>query len=172
LAVNKITSLGSHAAVSDGRGVAIFYKNLSDDSSGSLSDYFAKRNESRIETVETVALHDYLAELQIENAMVKIDVEGTGYEAWLGACSAIDRIKYLVMEMIDPEIERGLLEKIISDAGFCAYYIRDFELVHLTSISDYRYVSPFWNWLFCRLSPVELANRLAATNFAVLSIAK
>jgi FkbM family methyltransferase len=172
LAVNKISSLGNHAAVSDRCGVATFYKNLSDDSSGSLGDYFAKRNEIRIETVEIVALHDYLAGLEIENAMVKIDVEGTGYEAWLGARNAIFRIKYLVMEMIDPEIERGLLEKIISDAGFCAYYIRDFELVHLTSISDYRYVSPFWNWLFCRLSPVQLTKRLAATNFAVLSTAK
>lgn len=169
LAGNKIEALGNRAAVYDRRGLATFYKNLSDDSSGSLSDYFAKRDEICIETVETVVLQDYISEREIDNAIVKVDVEGTGYEVWLGARSAIGRIKYLVMEMIDPEIQRGLLEEIISGSGFFAYYIRDFELVHLTSISNYRYVSPFWNWLFCSLSPVELTNRLAGTNFAVLS---
>ena len=33
--------------------------------------------------------------------------------------------------------------------------------------SSAEYVAPFWNWLFCRMSPNELAARLSATGFRV-----
>ena len=50
--------------------------------------------------------------------------------------------------------------------GLKAYYIRDFELIPSVD-GEFEYVAPFWNWLFCRMSPNELAARLSATGFRV-----
>jgi hypothetical protein len=70
------------------------------------------------------------------------------------------------MEMLAPEIKARLPARIISETDLKAYYINDLELV--PSIDGaFEYVAPFWNWLFCRLSPGELAARLSATSFRV-----
>ena len=58
------------------------------------------------------------------------------------------------MEMLAPEIEAGL-PRGIREGGLKAYYIRDFELIPSVD-GEFEYVAPFWNWLFCRLSPSEL----------------
>jgi hypothetical protein len=68
--------------------------------------------------------------------------------------------------MLAPEIEARLPARIIHETDLKAYYIRDFELV--PSIDGaFEYVAPFWNWLFCRLSPSDLAARLSATGFRI-----
>ena len=56
--------------------------------------------------------------------------------------------------------------RIIRETDLKAYYISDFELVPSVD-GAFEYVAPFWNWLFCRLSPSELAARLSATGFRV-----
>src|SRR6185295_215083 len=162
LAANFVVTRGNCAAVADKKGVAHFYKNLSDDSSGSITDCFAQPHETRHETVETIKLDDYFRENEVNNALVKIDVEGAGYDAWSGAINASDRVNYLVMEMLAPEMDKGLPRKIISEWGFHAYYLRDFVLEESLD-GTYRYVPPFWNWLFCRLEPEALAKRLSGT---------
>jgi hypothetical protein len=70
------------------------------------------------------------------------------------------------MEMLAPEIEAGLPARIIREGGLKAYYIRDFELIPSVD-GEFEYVAPFWNWLFCRMSPSELVARLSATGFRV-----
>ena len=70
------------------------------------------------------------------------------------------------MEMLAPEIEAGLPARIIRETDFKAYYVNDFELVP-SADGTFEYVHPFWNWLFCRLSPSELAARLSTTGFRV-----
>jgi hypothetical protein len=97
---------------------------------------------------------------------VKIDVEGAGEKVWQGAVDVSGSIRYLVMEMLAPEINAGLPARIIREADFKAYYIRDFELIPSVD-GTFEYVPPFWNWLFCRLAPNELAVRLSATRFRV-----
>lgn len=82
------------------------------------------------------------------------------------AGKASKAIRYLVMEMLAPEIEAGLPARIIRETDLKAYYISDFELVPSVD-GAFEYVAPFWNWLFCRLSPSELAARLSATGFRV-----
>jgi FkbM family methyltransferase len=166
LITNNIVTCGNEMAVADLRGTATFFKNLSDDLSGSLSDLFRHKHETRVETVETISLAEYLHTQGIGSALVKVDVEGAGEKVWNGTVETSKSIRYLVMEMLAPEIDAGLPARIITGTDLKAYYIRDFELVPSLD-GTFEYVAPFWNWLFCRLSPRELAVRLTATRFRV-----
>jgi FkbM family methyltransferase len=166
LASNDIVACGNEMAVAERRGTATFFKNLSDDASGSLSSLFADKHLTRAEAVETISLAEYFGMRGIANALVKIDVEGAGEKGWNGAVETSNAIRYLVMEMLAPEIEAGLPARIIREGGLEAYYIRDFELIPSVD-GEFEYVAPFWNWLFCRMSPNELAARLLATGFRV-----
>jgi FkbM family methyltransferase len=164
---NLIESCGNRTAIADTKGEITFFKNLSDDASGSIADYFVNRHETHIQKVDATTLSDYFEDHSIRDALVKIDVEGAGYRAWLGASRAIGEIRYLVMEMLAPEIEKALPAKIIAEADFYAYYVRDFELVASLD-GGFRYIPPYWNWLFCRLDPPSLRSRLSGTKFRVV----
>ena len=166
LASNEIVACGNEMAVAERRGTATFFKNLSDDTSGSLSSLFADKHLTRAEAVETISLAEYFGMRGIADAMVKIDVEGAGEKVWNGAVETSNAIRYLVMEMLAPEIEAGLPARIIREGDLKAYYISDFELIPSVD-GEFEYVAPFWNWLFCRMSPSELAARLSATGFRV-----
>ena len=147
--------------------MATFFKNLTDNSSGSLSNLAVGKHVTSAQTVETISLAEYFRTRGISDALVKVDVEGAGEKVWNGAAELAKAIRYLVMEMLAPELyEARLVARIISETDFKAYYIRDFELVP-SADGAFEYVAPFVNWLFCRLSPSELAARLGATRFHV-----
>jgi FkbM family methyltransferase len=165
LASNEIVACGNEMAVAERRGTATFFKNLSDDSLGSLSD-LADKHLTRAEAVETISLAEYFGMQGIADALVKIDVEGVGEKVWNGAVETSNAIRYLVMEMLQPEIEAGLPARITREGGLKAYYIRDFEVIPSVD-GEFEYVAPFWNWLFCRMPPDVLAARLSATGFRV-----
>lgn len=167
LMANDVPARANKAAVSDRKGVATFHRNFANDGCGSLTDCYVEQHVTGRDLVETVTLSDYFRDCGIRDALVKIDVEGAGYEAWAGASGVADDIKYLVIEMLAQEIDRGLPEKIVSETGFHAYYIKDFELEEIRG-GNYRFVDPYWNWLFCRLDPAGLSERLAGTKFRVL----
>jgi hypothetical protein len=131
-----------------------------------MRDLFADKHLTRAEAVETISLAEYFRIKQIADAMVKVDVEGAGEKVWNGAVETSNATRYLVMEMLSPEIQAGLPARIIREGGLKAYYIRDFELIPSVD-GEFEYVAPFWNWLFCRMSPDELAARLSATGFCV-----
>jgi FkbM family methyltransferase len=166
LARNNIVACGNEMAIAERRGTATFFKNLSDDLSGLSSDLFRGKHVTRAETVETISLAEYFRARGIGDALVKVDVEGAGEKIWNGAVETSKAIRYLVMEMLAPEIEAGLPARIIHETDLKAYYIRDFELVPSVN-GTFEYVAPFWNWLFCRLAPIELADRLSATRLRV-----
>ncbi len=153
-------------AVSDSNGAAPFFRNITDDASGSLTSYFSGRHATEIQEVKTVALAGYFAERGILDAFVKIDVEGAGDQAWSGAAPAADRIRYLLIEILAPEVEKALPTRIQQETGFFGYYIRDYDLVQYVP-DNYVYVAPFWNWLFCRLDPQQLSARLKGQGFRV-----
>jgi FkbM family methyltransferase len=168
LSRNNIVAWGNQMAVAERRGTATFFKNLSDDCSGSLKSLFTQKHLTRAETVETISLAEYFRARGIGDALVKVDVEGAGEKVWDGAVETSKTMRYLVMEMLAPEIEAGLPARIIRETDLKAYYISDFELVPSVD-GAFEYVAPFWNWLFCRLSPGKLADRLSATRFHVRS---
>jgi FkbM family methyltransferase len=163
---NNIVARGNEMAVAERKGTATFFKNLSDDLSGSLSDLFVQKHVTRAEIVETISLAEYLRIQRIGSALVKVDVEGAGEKVWNGVVERWSSMRYLVMEMLAPEIEAGLPARIIKETDLKAYYINDFELVP-SADGAFEYVAPFWNWLFCRLSPRELTARLSETCFSV-----
>jgi FkbM family methyltransferase len=166
LSRNNIVACGNEMAVAERKGTATFFKNLSDDLSGSLTNQFTQKHVTCAETVETISLAKYIRAQGIGRALVKVDVEGAGEKVWDGAVETAKSIRYLVMEMLASEIEAGLPARIITEADVKAYYINDYELVPSID-GSFEYVPPFWNWLFCRLSPSELAVRLAAIEFRV-----
>jgi FkbM family methyltransferase len=168
LAANGVDAAGNQAAVAAASGAARFFRNLSDDASGSLTDHFIGRHQTAVETVRTVALADYFAEHGVTNAFLKIDVEGAGYDAWAGAAPARDKVTYLLCEILQPEVARGLPQRLIGEDGFHGYYVRDFELAQ-SRAGEFDYLEPHWNWLFCRLPPRALAERLAPAGFRVTS---
>src|SRR5258708_3722022 len=62
--------------------VRFFFKNLSDDLSSSLTSLFTQKHVTRAETVETISLAEYFRIRGIGDAMVKVDVEGSGVKVW------------------------------------------------------------------------------------------
>jgi FkbM family methyltransferase len=166
LTSNNIVACGNEMAVAERSGTTTFFKNLTDDSSGSLSNLSTGTHVTRAEKVETISLAEYFRARGISDALVKVDVEGAGERVWDGAVEVSKVIRYLVMEMLWPEIKAGLPARIIGETDLKAYYISDFELVP-SADGAFEYVAPFWNWLFCRLSSSELAARLSATGFRV-----
>ena len=166
LLLNRIASHGNKMAVSASCGVATFYKNLTDDLSGSLGAFFTHKHQTREELVKTTSLSDYFIHNQMDQALVKVDVEGRASDVWEGTRTVAQNIKYLVMEIIEPDAGAELPARIIADTGWHAYYMRDFDLVP-SSDGRFDYVEPFWNWLFCRMGPADLAQKLTNTRFRV-----
>src|SRR4029077_3162648 len=123
LTSNNIVACGNEMAAAERRGTATFFKNLSDDSSGSLSSLFTQKHVTRAETVETISLAEYFRARGIGNALVKVDVEGAGERVWESTVETSKGIRYLVMEMLAPEIEAGLPARIIGETDLKAYYI-------------------------------------------------
>ena len=164
---NAIETHGNRAAVVERTGTISFFKNLTADSSGSVTDYFALKHETVVQQVPAIRLSDYFRDHQVHDALVKIDVEGGGCAAWSGASGVMGDITYLVMEMLSPEIQNGLPARIITEGAFHAYYVKDFELVESLD-GDFDYVEPYWNWFFCKLEPASLARRLSRTRFHVV----
>jgi FkbM family methyltransferase len=163
---NAISAAANEVAVSDVDGAQTFYENLTDDSSGSIHEYFSAKHETRAISVRAITLDTYLRSRDIKDALVKVDVEGAGASVWSGAAASIDRVKFLLMEIIEPETNANLVHSIISQSSLNAYYIRDFDLVHSRD-GSFDYVAPFWNWLFCSLAPTELDRQLAGRGFRI-----
>jgi FkbM family methyltransferase len=165
---NAIEAYGNRAAAADLTGCSTFFRNLTDDMSGSLGAYFRNKHSVQPEMVETIRLSDYMTRKRISRAMVKVDVEGTGAQVWSGLAECFREISYLVIEMLEPELKDQLPARIIRQTGWHAYHIRDFELIEWRS-GEFNYVEGFWNWLFCGLDPAALRHRLSDAGFRVIS---
>jgi FkbM family methyltransferase len=165
---NSIEAHGNRIAAADDNGCSTFFRNLTDDLSGSLSTLFRQWHSTKTETVKTVRLSDYFLEKGVSRAMLKVDVEGTGAQVWSGLAGCFREVSYLVIEMLTPEIEDELPSRIIRQTGWHAYHIRDFDLIE-SSDGKFVYVEPFWNWLFCGLDPSALRHRLSGTGLRVIS---
>lgn len=164
---NNLSAIVNQKAVSDREGRQTFFRDASSDLSGSLSDHFVSLHQTSKVEVEVTTLEGYLTRHDLANACVKVDVEGAGEIVWAGARSVVNRIKWLIMEMLQPEIDARLPARIIADTGWNAYYIRDFDLVHSTQ-GEFEYRAPFYNWLFCSHDPQSLGRELARTKFSVV----
>ena len=166
---NSIVACANQVAVADRNCCAMFFRNLSDDSSGSLGNHFEQKHRTEPTAVKAIRLADYITRSKASKALVKVDVEGAGALAWSGLADGYRSVSYLLIEMLAPEIEAQLPARIMRDTGWHAYYIRDFDLIHSKS-GEFTYVEPFWNWLFCGLEPSALRHRLSGTRVRVISV--
>lgn len=165
---NAIRARLQRVAASDRNGETIFYRNQSDDCSGSLEADFAEHHERMRIRVNAMRMDDYLLERDIRNALVKMDVEGAGARVWEGMRSAQDRIGVLICELLLPEVKEKLARRIIAETGMYAYYIRDFDLI-FSPEGEFDYQPPFWNWLFCHYSPMRLSGIVGERGFNVIT---
>ena len=152
---------GYQHAVGAQDGTTRFFVNRTDTLSGSLDAGFAGTHDVEamdvtIERFETIAQR-----LQLERACVKVDVEGAEAEFLAGADGALDRISYLIMEVLGPAHQRRFVPAMMARGGFHAYYINDYTLEHSID-GTFTYRAPEYNWLFCRDAPQQLAVKIGA----------
>ena len=166
---NRLERVSGHnIAVGPHDGTATFFVNQSDSYSGSLTTMFAATHEV---TPQTVALRSFASvarELRFERACVKVDVEGAEQQFLDGAAPALDRVAFLIMEVLAPAVSAGFVAAMMQATGCQAYYINDYELEHsvdgsFTSRRDQ------YNWLFCRQAPAQLGCMLNGSRFRIES---
>jgi FkbM family methyltransferase len=167
VSVNSLSVSGNRGAVGETCGRARFFRNLTDDSAGSLELDLTSRHSIVEDSVDLISLNAYFERELITQAIVKIDVEGAASRVWQGMDRCTTAVSYLIIEMLTPEIRIELPGRIISETGWHAYYIRDFDLIESRN-GEFEYEKPYWNWLFCRFDAAALALRLAATRFNVV----
>ncbi len=159
---------GFSVAMAEKVGKSIFFKNKTDDSSGTLiKEDWSKHLLQRIE-VDTTTFAAFVKERQLKNLLAKVDVEGAEQLFLDGAKSSFDKLNFLIIEMLGPAVGRKIPARLIREGNFHAYYINDYRLEHSPS-GDFTYVEPFYNWLFCRESPASLREKLIGTRFQVIA---
>jgi FkbM family methyltransferase len=157
---------GHNIAVADSVGKAVFFRNQTDDNSGSLiQEDWSKHTLEPIE-VEKTSFHEFATTRNLARVCAKVDIEGAEELFFEGAKSSLGKLSYLIMEILGPAIHRGFPLRLISEGKLQAYYINDYELEHSVS-GEYRYRAPFYNWLFCKDTPGDLRHKLADTPFRV-----
>ena len=158
---------GYEAAIGSTDGTARFFVNRTDSMSGSLTNAFAAQHDVTPLDVELRSLNSLAIELGFTRACAKVDVENAEFAFLEGAAAALDRVAYLIMEVLGPAHAKGFVPALVAQSGFHAYYING---VHLEpSINGaFTYRAPEYNWLFCRKDPSELALQLRGTALKVV----
>jgi FkbM family methyltransferase len=167
ISINRLEYVhGFNAAVGDKPGKAVFFRNKTDDSSGTLvPEAWSKHELQPIEVDQTSFAH-FVTEHRLSNICAKVDVEGAEEAFFAGAQTCLDRLDSLVMEVLGPASVRGLPGRMINEGKLNGYYINDYYL-HYSKSGEFRYVPPFCNWLFCKDDPEKLRSRLTGTKFQV-----
>lgn len=162
---NFANIFGHQVAIGNVIGKTKFYLDLTDSSSSSISTYFARKHKTEEIEVEVITMKRFVENNNLSNICAKVDIENAEEQFWEGASGVVDKISYLIMEVLGPAVQMGFIKKLISH-GLNAYYINDFSLEHSTD-GSFKYEPPQYNWLFCRKSPLELKNILKGTKFVV-----
>jgi FkbM family methyltransferase len=168
LARNKFNSVrGSDLGLSDTDGVLTFYLNPSSDL---VSSIVPPENQDGVvkQTINTTRFDSWAMSNGIpDKLMVKVDVENAEWQFIRGAEKALDKIEYLIMEVLGPARQSGFINYVINDLQLKAYYI-DNEKIEYVAAEDMRYTKGEYNWLFCRQRPEELSQKLSGSIFKVI----
>lgn len=164
---NGLTNInGSEIAFSDKIGELTFFKNLNDTYSGSIKNTFQNKHTLKEIKVKTTTFDDYVEHLPYNNYLLKVDVESAEFEFIKGARNQVDKIQYLVIELLQDSIENKYPELMIKEYKFNAFYINNFELIHSKN-GEFEYQHPFYNWLFTKDSTEELELKLKNSQFKI-----
>lgn len=158
---------GSDMALSDTNGTLTFYLNPVSDL---VSSIVAPENDSQVikQTVATTRFDNWASDPAIPSGlMVKVDVENAEWQFIRGAVNAIDKMEYLVMEVLGPARQSGFINYVINDLKLQAYYINKNRIEHVLA-EDMRYNEGEFNWLFCKQQPAALRQKLSGSVFEVI----
>lgn len=155
-------------AISNTNEPITFYRNLTDDSSGSIKNTFENKHQLEAVTIDSIRFDTFANSLEEQKLLIKVDVEGAEFEFIEGAIQKINTIDYLIIELLQDSIDQKFPSMMIEKYGFHAYYINNFSLEY-SRAGEYSYVSPYYNWLFTKFEPSTLENKLTNTPFRVKS---
>jgi FkbM family methyltransferase len=158
---------GFQVAMAEKVGRANFFQNRTDDSSGSLVEEDWSKHRLEPIAVETTSFSTFVNERKLEHVCAKVDVEGAEELFVNGARSSLDKLSFLIIEILGPAIGRSLPTRVIKEGKVHGYYINDYCLEHSVA-GEFRYVAPFYNWLFCKENPTALRDKLIQTSFRVI----
>jgi FkbM family methyltransferase len=154
-------------AISNINGPLTFYRNLSDDSSGSIKNTFEGKHHLVPISIDSISFDSFAASLTEQKLILKVDVEGAEFEFLSGAENQFQKIEHLIIELLQDSIDQQFPLLMIEKYGYYAYYINNFNLEHSLK-GEYTYVSPYYNWLFSKDAPSVLTKKLSDTAFKVI----
>jgi FkbM family methyltransferase len=97
---------GFQVAVAEKVGKAIFFQNRTDDSSGTLIKEDWSRHLLQPIEVDKTSFATFVNERQLKN-VCEVDVEGAEESFFDGARSSLDKLKFLIIEILGPAIGRN-----------------------------------------------------------------
>ena len=165
---NKKDFIAHRKAISNTNIPITFYRNLTDDSSGSIKKTFENTHELEAVTIESISFDEFANSIIEKNILMKVDVEGAEFEFLEGASNRIQSIDFLIIELLQDAIDNKFPELMIERYNYYAYYINNFNL-EFSKAGEYNYVSPYYNWLFTKHAPSDLKNKLVNTPFKIIS---
>ena len=89
---------GFQVAIAEKAGRTIFYRNKTDDSSGSLVKEDWSQNLLEAVEIDQTSFGDFASKHNLENTCVKVDVEGAEELFFDGAKSSLSKLTYLIFE--------------------------------------------------------------------------
>jgi FkbM family methyltransferase len=166
---NSLTHVTSfQQAVGKEKGRTSFLINLDDECQSSLrNDANFIKNFQKIE-VDIISIDHFIHQNpKLHNLLVKVDIENAEFDFLEGAINHLDRISFLVIEVLLPALKQNFIPTLINQYGFQAYYIEDFNL-HYSQDGSFVYQQGELNWLFCRHPPESLSQLLKGTKFKII----
>lgn len=154
-------------AISNINGPLTFYRNLSDDSSGSIKNTFEGKHQLVPISIDSIRFDSFAASIKEEKLVLKVDVEGAEFEFLAGAEKQFHKIEHLIIELLQDSIDQQFPLLMNEKYGYHAYYINNFQLEHSLK-GEYQYVSPYYNWLFSKDAPSALTKKLSGTAFTMV----
>jgi len=152
--LNNVT--GFNKAVSDSTGHTTFYRNNTHSTCGSLTDRYVNKHAVQEITVETISFDDFVSSCGLSDICIKIDIEGAEHLFLKGAAHSLNRVRYIVIEVLD--VKSDFLKEM-KIRGYEVYHITARGLVHCPTGTDV-YIPGQWNWLICDLKPEQLRDKV------------
>lgn len=154
---NKLPNIyGFKLGISDTQSTINFY--IEEGAALTSSIIKPESGNYNVKSIDVVSFDFWLSGSNFteNNLLVKVDVENAEWQFIFGAKNSMDRIKFLVIELLGPARQSGIVNHLINNFQLNAFYINRMELVHITSENNIYTVGQY-NWLFTKLSPMELS---------------
>lgn len=163
---NNVT--GSDTAISDSEGQLTFYIDQSSDLQSSLIHPGANAHVKE-HTVRSMRFGDWVSSASIpDKLLVKVDVENAEWNFINGAKHNLEKVQFLILEVLGPARQSGFINFMIRELDYHAYYINENKIEHVKE-EDMRYTKGEYNWLFCKYQTSILEEYLSGSKFTVIA---